>query len=208
MGILIDITAQRLELPQEKLRRVQRLIRSWNHRSACKKRELLSLLGHLHHAASVVSPGRIFTRSLTEGAKKTRHLHHFVRLNSMMKADLAWWSAFLPLWNGRHSFLPDDPSITVTSDASGSWGCGAFVDSTWFQVQWPTTWEGHNIARKEMAPVLLAAATWGKRWAEKCVLFRSDNMAVVTVLQKKQSKRSGVITATQVPALLCSSLAI
>ena len=55
-------------------------------------------------------------------------------------------------------------------------------------MQWPTTWEGHNIARKEIAPVLLVAATWGKSWAGKCVLFRSDNMAVVTVLQKNKAK--------------------
>ena len=30
--------------------------------------------------------------------------------------------------------LPVD--ITVTSDASGNWGCGAFSGDKWFQVQW------------------------------------------------------------------------
>ena len=45
-----------------------------------------------------------------------------------------------------------------------------------------------NIACKEMVPVLLAAATWGKSWAGQCVCFQSDNMAVVSVLRSGKAK--------------------
>ena len=29
-----------------------------------------------------------------------------------------------------------DPQVTLTSDASGGWGCGAYCGDDWFQLQW------------------------------------------------------------------------
>jgi len=38
------------------------------------------------------------------------------------------------------------PSAVVTSDASGTWGCGAFTKSgSWFQLKWPRSWVEVNI---------------------------------------------------------------
>ena len=52
-----------------------------------------------------------------------------------------WWVVFLEDWNGIglcSSVLQRPPSATVTSDASGGWGCGAVTHSgEWFQFQWP-----------------------------------------------------------------------
>ena len=57
LGILIDSSHQHLALPSDKLHRLQRLITSWSQRKHCLKRELQSLLGHLHHAATVIPLG-------------------------------------------------------------------------------------------------------------------------------------------------------
>ena len=60
---------------------------------------------------------------------------------------------------------PGDPAHVVTSDASGSWGCGALTDTgQWFQVQWPESWAEINIAAKEMVPVVISVAIWGQVW--------------------------------------------
>jgi len=68
------------------------------------------------------------------------------------------------------------PSVTVTSDASGSWGCGAVTsDGQWLQLQWPQSWGDVHIAAKEMVPVVIALALWGKRWQGCTVLCQSDN---------------------------------
>ena len=96
LGICIDTTLQQLELPSDKLRRLQGMSCSWLQQKVCTKRELLSFLGHLHHAATVVHPGRIFTRSLINASKTIKHLHYYIRLNEMMRADIAWWAEFLP----------------------------------------------------------------------------------------------------------------
>uniref|UniRef100_A0A1X7TV69 Uncharacterized protein n=1 Tax=Amphimedon queenslandica TaxID=400682 RepID=A0A1X7TV69_AMPQE len=54
---------------------------------------------------------------------------------------------------------------TITSDVSGSWGCGALLGggSAWIQVQWPASWGDVNIAKKELFPIIMATSIWGFR---------------------------------------------
>ena len=75
------------------------------------------------------------------------------------------------------------------SDASGSFGCGAFSSAYgWFQLKWPECWNSIGIAAKELVPVVIAAALWGHRWRRTSVCFVSDNMAVVNILRSRTSK--------------------
>ena len=105
-----------------------------------------------------------------------------VRLDEDSRSDIWWWHLFLERWNGV-SFFPAQGywAASVTSDASGSWGCGAFLSSSaeWFQVEWPPNWSSVNIATKEL---VAAAAIWGRFWSGKRVMFLSDNQAVVQAL--------------------------
>ena len=78
---------------------------------------------------------------------------------------------------------------TVTSDASGSWGCGAFSSTgEWFQLQWPGSWEKLHITIKELLPVVVSIAMWGSKWQGKMVRCRCDNAAVVAILNSGSSK--------------------
>ena len=79
------------------------------------------------------------------------------------------------------------PEVILTSDASGRWGCGAYWDAEWFQVEWRYTARPKqaNIATKEMIPIVIA---WGRRWAGMVVCCRCDNNAVVAVLNNRTSK--------------------
>ena len=62
LSALIASIKQVAHLPEDKLRVLRELIHSWMPRRWCRKRELESLIGHLHHAAKVVWPGRTFLR--------------------------------------------------------------------------------------------------------------------------------------------------
>ena len=64
LGIEIDTVMGQIRLPAEKLRRLIEVLAIWADRRSCTKRELLSLIGSLHHAAAVVRPGRVFLRRL------------------------------------------------------------------------------------------------------------------------------------------------
>ena len=119
------------------------------------------------------------------------HPNHFIRLNLPARADIMWWYLFVEEWNGV-SLLWDlglqKPNLEVYTDASGTWGCGAFLDPMWFQLQWSDRLIPLPIAVKEMFPVVLAAATFGHQWAGKVIQFVVDNMAVVDVIKATYSK--------------------
>ena len=86
------------------------------------KRDLLSLIGKLHHATRVVRPGRAFIRSLIDASTSVEALDHHVSLSADAKADIAWWSSFVTIWNGVSLIYPIHPVATIVSDASGAAG--------------------------------------------------------------------------------------
>ena len=57
-----------------------------------------------------------------------------------------WWHCFIEQWNGLSMMIDDrksHPDISLTSDASGTWGCGTFFDSFWFQLRGIKDWVQH-----------------------------------------------------------------
>ena len=86
--------------------------------------------------------------------------HHYIRLNAECRADIEWWCTFHRLWNGRaiirsSGALP--PDVILCTDASGTWGCGAYWATRWFQVPWdglPIMEQA--IAAKELFPIVMA----------------------------------------------------
>ena len=81
-----------------------------------------------------------------------------------------------------------NPDVTLTSDASGSWGCGAFYANSWFQLQWPAASIDYHITVKELLPIVIAAGIWGAQWANQSVVCRCDNEAVVHIINTGTSK--------------------
>ena len=77
----------------------------------------------------------------------------------------------------------------LLQDASGSWGCGAFTsEGEWFQLKLPHDWSTVHITTKELLPIVLGAALWGKKWARKHVRCRCDNAATVAILNTGRSR--------------------
>ena len=164
---LVDTARFELRLPQEKLVALQSLVVLWGRKSFCTRRELESFIGHLSHAATVVTQGRAFLHELFQLLGAARSPHHHVRLSAGAKADIQWWACFLQDWNG-HSFFPSPtPAIHIYSDAAGSVGCGAFqVGGSWFAFRWPMAeaWSRASIAVLELVPIIVASAIRGWQW--------------------------------------------
>ena len=192
LGIELDSEAMEVRLPREKLERLGREIGEWERKKYCTKRELLSLIGQLQHACCVVRAGRSFLRRMIELSTKVEKLSHRITLNKGFQSDLQWWAAFLHSWNGTsmmHGVVQSTPMGTITSDASGSWGCGAFSSSgEWFQLQWPASWSRVHITVKELLPVVVGIALWGQQWRGSTVQCLCDNAAVVAILRSGRSR--------------------
>jgi len=190
LGIELDTLTMELRLPGDKLNNLQRLLKEWRGRTAGRKREFLSLIGVLSHACKVVRAGRSFLRRLIDRSTVVERLDHYVRLNLPARSDIEWWYQFSSKWNGSSMLTNINkrcPSAVVTSDASGTWGCGAWSEMEWFQLKWNSVVQGYHITVKEMLPIVIAAAIWGKKWKGGTVQVRCDNSAVVSIINQGTS---------------------
>ena len=140
----------------------------------------------------MVKPGRTFLRRMIDTSKRRVHLDAPMRLNAEFRSDVIWWALFLEMWNGVaiiSSLLRLPVDGYVTSDASGSWGCGAFFGDKWFSLSWeacPAIREAH-ISIKELLPIVIACAIWAESMRNKHIRCRCDNAAVVAMVNKKSS---------------------
>lgn len=83
------------------------------------------------------------------------------------------------------------PGAVIVSDASGNWGCGAYMSQGgWFQFQWPDSWATVHITIKELLPIIMACAIWGHDWRGKTVKCMCDNAAVVAIINSSKSKNN------------------
>ena len=192
LGIVLDTIKLELRLPDEKLQRLGRMITLWQGKKSCLKKELLSLIGHLQHATRIVKPGRAFLHRMINLASTVSELTHHIRLRSGFKSDLMWWASFLKEWNGSSmmsSLGRHTPSITLTLDASGAGGCGAFTSTgQWFRCEWRGAWKDEHITAKELLPIVIACALWGRSWQGQTVQCYCDNAAVKAIIRTGWSK--------------------
>jgi len=157
----------------------------------------LSLVGTLQHATKIMRPGQTFLCRMYSTAAKVRELHYFTQLGREFCSDLSWWHVFIDNWNGislmRYIKGSSEHHHTIQTDASGSWGCGAFFQRRWLQWKWPDQWAPLNIMAKEMAPIVLSCGVWGPHLAKQSVLFECHNSSVVAVLSNGSAKDNVVM---------------
>ena len=197
LGITLDTIRMEIRLPTDKLQRIKDTLSNWLGKKKAKKREVLSLVGLLQHASKVVRCGRTFVGRMYSTAAKVRKLYFFLRLNREFRSDLMWWYAFIQHWNGlsilRSPYATTVPDILIQTDASGSWGCGAVFSHRWLQLQWPKEWRDEAIMAKELVPIVLAIVVWGYQLARKDILVKSDNLNVVTAINKGSCREAVVM---------------
>ena len=154
----------------DKLLRIQHDLPGWLRRKKATKRDILSLIGLLQHATMVVQLGRPFVLRMYPTAAEVKELVFYTKLNKEFRSDHIWWHTFVNSWNGLSllrsvSQLSQADFLTQT-DASGTWGCGAFYHGSWLQWQWPSTWIAVLII-----PILFSCVAWASLLAKRSVLI-------------------------------------
>ena len=159
------------------------MLRALSNKRVGSKRDLLSLIGLLQHCSQVIPLGQ----HLSDQAHSVGELHHFVRLSIWEKDDIRWWFHLISAWNGKSLFLcpkwETGLDCAVSSDAASNCGFSAYLKNEWFADKWPRDTQDISVPVKEMIPIVIAAELWGHLWARKHVLFQSDNLSVVSILQ-------------------------
>ena len=67
--------------------------------------------------------------------------------------------------------------------------CGTYFADHWIQFKWPESWAGDEIMRNitllELVHIIFALFTWESHFTHKKIVFRVDNMALVTIISKE-----------------------
>ena len=197
LGVVIDSSRMEIRLPEDKLQRIHQELELWADKRKATKRQILSLVGLLQHATKVIKCGRSFVARMYAAAAKVKELNHFTRLSVEFRSDLLWWRTFMATWNGLsllHSKAwSSPPDHCIQTDASGRWGCGAFLTGEWFQWQWPQKDLEMSIMAKELVPITLSCVAWGPKLAKHRVLVQCDNLSLVTAISKGSSRDKEVM---------------
>ena len=192
LGIELDSEKLQARLPPKKRMHVIALLEVWSQKQFCRRKELESLIGHLHHACKIAPQGRTFLRRMINLLCAFQRDDHPIRLNKEFRLDLLWWQELFQVWDGLSLFLTPTwapiPDFQVSSDAAGSLGYGAIFEGHWFSGSWSASQAPLSIAYKELFPVVVAAHLWGPSWASRRVEFLCDNEAVVSVLKSGTSR--------------------
>ena len=94
LGIISDTKKLEARLPQNKIDRICKFIKSVLQKSACTKQELLQLLGHRNFASRVVVPGRSLVSYLIKLSTQVKELNYYVDLSRQERVDLEFWLRF------------------------------------------------------------------------------------------------------------------
>lgn len=193
-GIEVDSISMECRLPEPKLVKIRDQLQRTKKRKKITLKQLQSLIGLLNFACLIVVPGRAFLRRLIDLTCGVRNPSFFIRLNSEARADLHMWSYFVDNYNGKSVILPDlwhssDKELLFT-DASGSVGFAAVLGTEWFALGLEAVNDlaNHQIAIKELFPIVLALELWGTMLSNKKILFMTDNSAVVHAINKQSCK--------------------
>lgn len=154
--------------------------------------------------------GRIFSRRLFQAMSSYKSPFAHIRVNSDLNDDLLVWSQFLIDYNGRSFFQGDlvfSTEINLFTDAAGSYGFAAIFRTHWCSGKWPPFWVSNkaikNVVLLELFPVVVALEIWGDQFANKRIIFNTDNKGVLFALYCLSPKSLLVIKLLRYLVILC-----
>ena len=213
LGIEFDTINMVMRLPHEQIVDLRNKLVVCLNSNKITLRNLLSLIGTLNFACQVIVPGRAFCRRLIDATCHLRKPHHKTRVTEDMKDDIRIWLSFLDKYNGTTVILDRfwlyNDHLQLFSDSAGGKekGFGVYFNGKWAQASWSQSWIQTGIMTDitfmELFPVVVAVSIWGSHLANKRILFRIDNQAVVTIINKKSSKSSGVMSLVRKLVFVC-----
>lgn len=196
LGILLDTQKMQASLPIEKLLRIRSIMENFLSLRTVSKRDMLSLLGHLNYAMSIIPQGRSFISRLLTLAHSVPNLYDLIRLDEGCLSDLKFWTLLLNNWNGISFFYNDvsesSNELQLFTDAAPSIGFGGFFKGHWFAENWPNDFPKLSSgfvssALHEIYPIAIASILWGAAWSRKHIIMFCDNEATVAIINKGRS---------------------
>jgi hypothetical protein len=117
LGIVIDSVEETLSISEERKAELLGLLQAFSKRARVSLTKLLSLLGKLAFASTVLPGSRPFLRRIIDATKGRRGGK--VRLRPDFKLEVRYWRDHVSAWNGRERWrAPSATPFVFASDAS------------------------------------------------------------------------------------------
>ncbi len=205
-----------VRIPIDKINTLTQQIRLFLSRKSVRLNEMQSLIGSFNFMCRAVVPGRPFCRRLINATCGMNNPYHHIRISSPIRQDLQMWLQFFQSFNGisvfhdRYWLSNEDVQLYTDSSGAQGNGFGAVFQDQWAYGIWPLSWHDRgftsDITLLEYFPILVAIHIWGDSLRNKKVLFRSDNQAVVHILNTQTSKAKQVMVLVRALTLECLKL--
>lgn len=184
LGLTMDSVIGELTLENNKVLSLCKLIRNFQSKVRCTRRQLESLAGKLNWAAHVIPWGRAYIRPVYHLISSLIASHHKCRLTTTIKQDLNWWLHWLEDGTNSRRMWDSRTIVSAYTDSSLKAG-GAFCHNDWVFADWSCDFphlSKEHINVKELAAVLLAAQRWAPYWSGHRVNIFTDNTVTVAAI--------------------------
>ena len=189
VGNLFDTCNMTIGVTPEQKVDILRELEGWRTCKVCTRKQLESLIGKLQFMSNCIRPGRLFvSRLLVEirGMECSRCYY----ISNEMRKDIKWWYMFLPSFSGSSILWLLDIVEVDTEMATDS--ClergGGISGNEVFSVEFPKyVKRGAHIRHLELWSLILAVKLWGKHMTGKVVRMKTDNEAVVVIVNTGRS---------------------
>ncbi|VDI41059.1 Hypothetical predicted protein [Mytilus galloprovincialis] len=176
LGLEIDTVDMVVRIPVAKLIKLRSQLHPMTIKRKIKFKDLESLVGLLAFCSRAVPSSRAFLRRFYDviASFKVKKPFFSIRITSEIREDV------------------------LVCAGNAELGCGSYFNGKWAQFKWPDSWVGLHILQDitflELIPILLALCIWAPLLKNSKILFRTDNIALVDILNKRTSKSKRVMS--------------
>ena len=191
IGVEFDTIDMMIRVPPQKIADTLQLTLQWAHRTYATRHQLQQLLGRLFHIAQCVKPARLFVSRMLETLRNSPAQGHTI-LDEDFKADIHWWAAFLPMYNGLHLIDPPRTHTHIDVDACLT-GCGGLMNETQYyhaRFPEPILQQNRPICHLEMLNIVAAIKIWAPQCNYHTITIHCDNSVAISVLATGRGRDS------------------
>jgi hypothetical protein len=201
-GLLWDLDAKSVSLPEEKRLSILEKLTRASSRPSIKLKDLHSLAGSLSHASTVVVEGRVNLRGiwsmLTAMSESGRSEFGSWKWSSAASKNVAWWSSFLSTPDITMRLCTEVVATNffgIYTDASTSWGIGIIIAHEFDMFKLHENWRNWEDSPKDIGWLEFIAVELAvffllssRRLRDRHFLVHVDNQGVVGAWNSRSSR--------------------
>ena len=195
LGIVLDLDHKTLTIPRTKIVQILADMSELYRKPAMCRRDVQRLAGRINHLAKACRPARLFMARIL--AYLRGHPPGYTKVPPGVKADIKWFTDFLPDFNGVSTIPPPRPLFTIEADSCLQGG-GGLGDGRCYMYTYPPDFADAHISQLEgvncMAAIRLLV---GPAHRGSTILIHCDNSAAVSIFATGKGREPVILACAR-----------